>query len=77
MSFDRGYGCLDHFLEGELSTRYPLIYDSGSNGGTTGDTYLHSWEVLAHILEHEDCQDILLDIGMCVLAIPHAFTKLS
>ncbi|KAF8460628.1 hypothetical protein BDZ91DRAFT_738833 [Kalaharituber pfeilii] len=41
-----GYGCLDHFLE--------------------GDTYLHSWEVLAQILEHEDCQDILLDIGMPV-----------
>ncbi|TGZ84253.1 glutamine-dependent NAD(+) synthetase with GAT domain-containing protein [Ascodesmis nigricans] len=41
-----GYGCLDHFLE--------------------GDTYLHSWEMLARILEHPDCQDILLDIGMPV-----------
>lgn len=39
-----GYGCLDHFLE--------------------GDTYLHSWEMLVKILKHEDCQDILLDIGM-------------
>jgi NAD+ synthase (glutamine-hydrolysing) len=39
-----GYGCLDHFLE--------------------GDTYLHSWEMMARILTHEDCQDILLDIGM-------------
>ncbi|RPB03602.1 glutamine-dependent NAD(+) synthetase with GAT domain-containing protein [Choiromyces venosus 120613-1] len=39
-----GYGCLDHFLE--------------------GDTYLHSWEMLAKIITHEDCQDILLDIGM-------------
>ncbi|KAI5799261.1 hypothetical protein DFH27DRAFT_560123 [Peziza echinospora] len=42
-----GYGCLDHFLE--------------------GDTYLHSWEVLAQILQHEECQDILLDIGMPVI----------
>ncbi|KAI9828429.1 MAG: glutamine-dependent NAD(+) synthetase [Thelocarpon impressellum] len=41
-----GYGCLDHFLE--------------------GDTYLHSWEMLARILDHDDCQDILLDIGMPV-----------
>lgn len=41
-----GYGCLDHFLE--------------------GDTYLHSWEILAQILEHDECQDILLDIGMPV-----------
>ncbi|KAI5780823.1 hypothetical protein EDC01DRAFT_620360 [Geopyxis carbonaria] len=41
-----GYGCLDHFLE--------------------GDTYLHSWEMLVRILTHDDCQDILLDIGMPV-----------
>ncbi|KZF19560.1 glutamine-dependent NAD(+) synthetase [Xylona heveae TC161] len=41
-----GYGCLDHFLE--------------------GDTFLHSWEMLAKIIDHEDCQDILLDIGMPV-----------
>ncbi|KAI9889188.1 MAG: glutamine-dependent NAD(+) synthetase [Vezdaea aestivalis] len=41
-----GYGCLDHFLE--------------------GDVFLNSWEVLAHILQHKDCQDILLDIGMPV-----------
>ncbi|KAI9850530.1 MAG: glutamine-dependent NAD(+) synthetase [Thelocarpon superellum] len=41
-----GYGCLDHFLE--------------------GDTYLHSWEMLARILDHKDCQEILLDIGMPV-----------
>ena len=36
----------------------------GSNHYATGDTYLHSWEVLAQILEHDECQDILLDIGM-------------
>ena len=41
-----GYGCLDHFLE--------------------GDTFLHSWEMLARIITHKDCQDILLDIGMPV-----------
>ncbi|KAI9818356.1 MAG: glutamine-dependent NAD(+) synthetase [Phylliscum demangeonii] len=41
-----GYGCLDHFLE--------------------GDTYLHSWEMLEQILDHEDCQAVLLDIGMPV-----------
>jgi NAD+ synthase (glutamine-hydrolysing) len=41
-----GYGCLDHFLEGEV--------------------YTTSWEVLRDIIDHEDCQDILLDIGMPV-----------
>lgn len=41
-----GYGCLDHFLE--------------------GDTFLHSWEALAKIIEHPECQDIMLDIGMPV-----------
>ena len=35
-------------------------------GVRVGDTYLHSWEVLAQILEHEECQDILLDVGMYV-----------
>ncbi|OSX63936.1 hypothetical protein POSPLADRAFT_1137746 [Postia placenta MAD-698-R-SB12] len=42
-----GYGCQDHFLE--------------------GDTCLHSWEVLAKILESEDTQGILCDIGMPVM----------
>lgn len=42
-----GYGCLDHFLE--------------------GDIYLHSWEVLGQILNHEDCQNILIDLGMPVV----------
>lgn len=31
------------------------------------DTYLHSWEMLAQIISHEDCQDIMLDIGMPVM----------
>ena len=30
------------------------------------DTFLHSWEVLATIINHEDCQDVVLDIGMPV-----------
>ncbi|OBT85228.1 hypothetical protein VE02_05187 [Pseudogymnoascus sp. 03VT05] len=28
------------------------------------DTILHSWECLSEIIEHPDCQDILLDVGM-------------
>jgi len=31
-----------------------------------GDTFLHSWECLAKILEHPDCQDIICDVGMPV-----------
>ncbi|PSR76313.1 hypothetical protein PHLCEN_2v8545 [Hermanssonia centrifuga] len=42
-----GYGCLDHFLE--------------------GDTCLHSWEVLAKILDSAEAQGILCDIGMPVV----------
>lgn len=30
------------------------------------DTILHSWECLAEIIQHPDCQDILLDVGMPV-----------
>ncbi|TGO62003.1 hypothetical protein BCON_0023g00630 [Botryotinia convoluta] len=30
------------------------------------DTELHSWESLAQIIAHEECQEILLDIGMPV-----------
>lgn len=42
-----GYGCLDHFLE--------------------GDTYLHSWQMMAKILEDKSCHEIILDIGMPVI----------
>ena len=31
-----------------------------------GDTEMHAWESLAEIISHEDCQGILLDIGMPV-----------
>lgn len=42
-----GYGCFDHFLE--------------------GDTYAHSWDMLASILTDQSCHGILLDIGMPVM----------
>ncbi|KAF9086419.1 glutamine-dependent NAD(+) synthetase [Mortierella sp. GBA35] len=42
-----GYGCADHFLE--------------------GDTYLHSWEVLGHILNSKEAEGMLLDVGMPVM----------
>ena len=31
------------------------------------DTTLHSWEVLKDLIDHEDCQDILLDLGMPIM----------
>jgi NAD+ synthase (glutamine-hydrolysing) len=31
-----------------------------------GDTDMHCWESLSEIIQHPDCQDILLDIGMPV-----------
>lgn len=31
-----------------------------------GDTFLHSWEMLAQIIDHPDCQDIVVDVGMPV-----------
>lgn len=31
------------------------------------DTTLHSWEVLKDLIEHDDCQGILMDLGMPVL----------
>ncbi|KAI9096181.1 hypothetical protein DFS34DRAFT_157092 [Phlyctochytrium arcticum] len=31
-----------------------------------GDTYLHSWEVLIKLLEHDLCKDMLIDVGMPV-----------
>lgn len=37
------------------------------------DTTLHSWEVLRDLIEHDDCQDILLDVGMPVLHLSCLF----
>ncbi|CAN6650450.1 hypothetical protein TRVA0_024S01398 [Trichomonascus vanleenenianus] len=31
------------------------------------DTFLHSWEMMAQIMAHEDAQDILIDVGMPVM----------
>ncbi|KAK4984591.1 glutamine-dependent NAD(+) synthetase [Elasticomyces elasticus] len=42
-------------------TAYGLLDHYGEQ-----DTFDHSWELCAEILNHSDCQDILLDIGMPV-----------
>lgn len=57
----RGYGCLDHFLEGE-----PISCDLSLSvlDENTGDTVLHSWEVLAKILSSDITMNIVCDIGM-------------
>ncbi|KAL4894517.1 glutamine-dependent NAD(+) synthetase [Aspergillus ambiguus] len=34
------------------------------DGFHEGDTFLHSWEMLARIIDHPDCQDIVVDVGM-------------
>ena len=34
------------------------------------DTFLHAWELLAILLEHPLCKDMLIDVGMPV----HPFT---
>ena len=31
------------------------------------DTFLHSWEVLASLLENPICQDMIIDVGMPVM----------
>jgi hypothetical protein len=35
--------------------------------GLTVDTHRHSWEVLAKLLAHPDCRDIICDVGMSVI----------
>lgn len=40
-----------------------VCIDSCQDHFLEGDTYLHSWEMLAKIIDHDDCQDILLDLG--------------
>ena len=32
------------------------------DGFHEGDTFLHSWEMLARIIDHPDCQDIVVDV---------------
>lgn len=36
------------------------------DGFLEGDTFLHSWEMLARIIDHSDCQDIVVDVGLPV-----------
>ncbi|CAG7980538.1 unnamed protein product [Penicillium salamii] len=36
------------------------------DGFLEGDTFLHSWEMLANIIDHPDCQDIVVDVGLPV-----------
>nr|ODN86659.1 NAD+ synthetase [Cryptococcus depauperatus CBS 7841] len=56
-----GYGCLDHFLEGDTVI---MAYYGKVLNGLIGDTMLHSWEVLATILQSEEAKGIVCDIGM-------------
>ncbi|KAI0856194.1 NAD+ synthase [Xylaria cubensis] len=59
-----GYGCLDrkelkfYFVDHTL-TMIILFLDH-----LEGDTFAHSWEVLAHIISDEACKDMLVDLGM-------------
>ncbi|CAI7666933.1 unnamed protein product [Penicillium palitans] len=36
------------------------------DGFLEGDTFLHSWEMFARIIDHPDCQDIVVDVGLPV-----------
>ncbi|CAG8205608.1 unnamed protein product [Penicillium nalgiovense] len=36
------------------------------DGFLEGDTFFHSWEMLARIIDHPDCQDIVVDVGLPV-----------
>ncbi len=47
---------------GKIQLSIPNQWDRGADGA--GDTILHSWEVLADILQSEEAQDIVCDIGM-------------
>lgn len=59
-----GYGCYDHFLEGELMFQENGWIMYAHKRVVLGDTYLHSWEVLAAILKSDVAKDMILDIGM-------------
>lgn len=52
-----GYGCHDHFYE----SLFHLICEI-----TIVDTITHSFEILAMLLENENCEDILIDVGMYI-----------
>ena len=59
-----GYGCEATFFE----ALFPFwhFYHLGLDHFLESDTLLHTWESLAEIIVHPDCQDILLDIGLPV-----------
>lgn len=52
------------------SSRVSFCLFSSADGAEltlkSGDTILHSWEILAKILINPDCRDIVCDIGMYV-----------
>lgn len=56
-----GYGCLDHFLERKCNCSMDSFLEELT---LLGDTMLHSWEVLAKILQSEEAKGIVCDIGM-------------
>lgn len=60
-----GYGCLDHFLEGDLYVR-PKLLERFWVFHPDGDRYLHSWQTIAMLIENKNCRGILIDIGMPV-----------
>lgn len=48
-----------------ISSKVSHIIHGGRSGAkTSGDTILHSWEVLATILQSEEAKGIVCDIGM-------------
>ncbi|CDM29646.1 hypothetical protein DTO013E5_6037 [Penicillium roqueforti] len=36
------------------------------DGFLEGDTFMHAWEMFARIIDHPDCQDIVVDVGLPV-----------
>ena len=54
-----GYGSVDPVVNTDLG--YGCL-----DAFLEGDTYLHSWEMFARIIDHPDCQDIVVDVGMPV-----------
>jgi predicted amidohydrolase len=48
-----------------ISTSMQLL-TTGRDHFLEGDTDMHCWESLSEIIQHPDCQDILLDVGMPV-----------
>lgn len=71
-------GNLDRIIESiQLARSRNATYRSGPELEITGyscadhfyesDTLLHSWEVVAELLQHPSCRDIIIDVGMPVM----------